>query len=207
MAFATIDDLRSQLGGAAQAAPVDPDYAARMLHPFPPMTVVDRGASILARVKAKRVLELGASGPLHVAVVQAAAAVIGIDRLSSEGVVGFDLDDVSQADLPCASVFPEIVLCGEVLEHLSNPGWTLTRLRRQYPTATLIVSVPNAYTSRGSGHRAKGIENVNGDHVAWHSPRTLRTLLERAGYQVRHWHWYGGQPVTAEGILVIAEAS
>jgi len=219
VSFATIDLLRSQLGTAPkpETQPATAEYAAKMLHPIPEGKVVDRSAFILERVTGKRVLEFGATGPMHDAVVEVAASVFGVDRENGDRVQGFDLDNTEYARLPMMRqpeqgtnldeiVTPEIILCGEVIEHLSNPGWFLTRLKRQYPDVPVIITVPNAFTKIGLGHLAKGLENVNIDHVAWYSPRTLKTLLERAGYEIREFAWYNGTPPHSEGLIVVAHA-
>jgi len=217
VSFATIDLLRSQLGTAPkpETQPATAEYAAKMLHPIPEGKVVDRSAFILERVTGKRVLEFGATGPMHDAVVEVAASVFGVDRENGDRVQGFDLDNTEYARLPMMRqpeqgtnldeiVTPEIILCGEVIEHLSNPGWFLTRLKKQYPGVPVLISVPNAFTKVGSAHLAKGLENVNVDHVAWYSPRTLKTLLNRAGYDIAEFAWYHGTPPYAEGMIVIA---
>lgn len=203
MSYATIDDLRSQLG-ARPKAPGEQSYADKMLHPIPSAIVVDRAAFILEHCAGKRVLEFGASGPMHAAIVKTAFKVVGVDRVDGDGVIGFDLDDVSQTTLPAYGA--DVIVCGEVLEHLSNPGWFLTRLKRQYAGVPTIITVPNAYSHAGHAHMTKGIENVNRDHVAWYSFRTLKTLLERHGYGGYQFAWYGGQPLTAEGLVVLCEA-
>jgi hypothetical protein len=50
-------------------------------------------------------------------------------------------------------------------------------------------------------HLKQGRENVNIDHVAWYSPRTLRTLLERVGYTIQTFAYYHGDGPGAEGVL------
>jgi len=204
MSYATIDDLRESL---ARPTPKvrDPGYVAKMMHEVPESTVVDRAKFVLERVRGKRVLEFGATGKLHDEVRKVASYYFGVDRESSVQVAGFDLDDVSKAHLPADSVFPEIILCGEVLEHLGNPQWFLTRLRRQYASLPVIITVPNALTKIGLRHIDQGTENVNIDHVAYYSYRTLRTLLERVGYGIECFHWYGGDPYTAEGLIVVTK--
>jgi 2-polyprenyl-3-methyl-5-hydroxy-6-metoxy-1,4-benzoquinol methylase len=207
--FKTIDDLRSQLG-ATMPSDADRAYAEKMLHPLPDAKTVDRRAFILERVTGKRVLEFGASGPMHEAIVKAASVVCGVDRESSDGVIGFDLDDVTQAGVPvraeqAVEFHADIVICGEVIEHLSNPGWFLTRLRRQCPGVPVIITVPNAFSAVAAKWAAKGKVNVNGDHVAWYCPQTLRVLLERAGYAIREFYFYGGPGPTSEGLIVVTE--
>lgn len=203
MSFATIDDLRESLAHPARK-PRSPEYVAKMIHGVPAASVVDRIAFVVERVRGKRVLDLGASGHLHEAIVSAADSVIGLDRVSAAGVIACDLDDVTMATLPVPTDFvPQIVVLGEVLEHLSNPGHLLDRLRRRYPNVLLIVSVPNAFSSIAATHMEDGIENVNRDHVCWFSYRTLLTLLERHGYEMAECFWYNGLPLTAEGIVMV----
>ena len=202
-AYATIDDLRSQLGGPIRQSTVDPAYAAKMLHPLPEAKTVDREAFICQHATGKAVLELGASGRLHAALVACAMRCVGIDREPADGVIGFDLDDVTAGPLP--QVDCDLIVCGEVIEHLSNPGWFLTRLQRQYLGVPLIVSVPNAFSQIAAAHVARGVENVNRDHVAWYSPMTLGTLLTRAGYVTGELFYYNGTGPTAEGLIVCAE--
>jgi methyltransferase family protein len=200
VSYATIDALRAELGGKPKQSP---EWVAKMLHPIPPATAVDRVVFLLKHVAGKRVLEFGASGPMHDAIVKAATSVQGVDRADGPGVVGFDLDDVSQTRLPGET--PDIIICGEVLEHLGNPQWFLTRLKRQYAGVPVIITVPNAFAEAGRSYLKQGRECVNGDHVAWYSPTTLSVLLQRAGYSVGGLFWYGGKDPTAEGLIVVTE--
>lgn len=202
MSFATIADLRANLGGRRYSEA----YAAKMLHPFPEGEIVDRIPFITAKVKDKVVLDFGASGELHQAIVAAAKECVGIDREDGDGVIGFDLDDITEPLLPPmgppeVTFQPDVIVCGEVLEHLSNPGWFLTRLKAQYPGVPVIVSVPNGLCSAAQKHLKDGRENVNIDHVAWYSPRTLRTLLDRVGYTIQTFAYYNGDGPKAEGLI------
>lgn len=186
---------------ALRDSPVSPAYAAKQLHPLPEMALVDRTGFLVDVCRGEVVLDIGASGALHEQLVAVAARVYGIDREDGPGVVGVDLDDYHAA-LPRHPDVTRIV-CGEVLEHLSNPGWLLTRLRAAY-TCPLFVTVPNAWGPQPL--LQQGVENVNRDHVCWFSPHTLTVLLERAGYAVRSLAWYNGTPPTCEGLIAIAEA-
>jgi hypothetical protein len=200
MSYATIDDLRVSLGGKTAETP---QYRSKMLHQIPAGTEVDRNEFILNHCRGKRVVEFGASGPLHDAIVVVARAWLGVDRESNGQIIGFDLDDVEFADLPMLDD-AEVIVCGEVLEHLANPGHFLARLRRE-AKVPVIISVPNAFTTVGAKHLRHGYENVNIDHVAWYSPRTLTTLLARYRFTIREFHWYNGNGPQAEGMVVVAE--
>ncbi len=199
MTFDTIDDLRVSL---AQPALADPRYRAKMLHPLPVAPVVDRIPALVAACIGQRVLDLGASGELSTRLRAVARGYTGIDKAAGTDILGCDLDALSTSPLP--QVPCDIIVCAEVLEHLSNPGMLLTRIGMQYPTIPLVITVPNAYSSIAARAVRDGQENVNIDHVAWYSPRTLRTLLERAGYVVTQWQWYHGAPGTAEGLIAHA---
>ncbi len=202
VSYATIDDLRSQLG-ASHSPEAQQRYADKMLHPIPDASVVDRVAFILEYCAGKRVLEVGASGTLHDQIMGVATMTYGIDRKDGPCVEAFDLDDVSQSTLPAHDV--DLVVCGEVLEHLSNPGWFLTRLKRQYGATPTIFTVPNAFSAAAQQHMKRGVENCNRDHCCWFSFRTIKTLLERHGYGGYRFAWYGGQPLTAEGMVIYCE--
>lgn len=207
MTFATIEDLRSQLGGTPTVR--TPEYVAKMMHAIPKATTVDRDTFILERVKGKRVLEFGASGRLSQAIRAAASEYFGVDRQedTAANVRGFDLDDVAERSVPSWSqtlfVRLDVIVCGEVLEHLSNPGWFLARLREQQPNVPVIITTPNAFSKIARKHAEQGTENVNIDHVSWYSPRTLRTLLERVGYTIAEFYFYGGNGPTASGLVVV----
>lgn len=211
MSFSSIDELRSQLGGPVSQQRT-PEYIAKQMHAVPDAPVIDRNKFILGKVKGKHVLSFGASGPLHEQMVAAADTVAGVDRTDSDDIVGFDLDDVSQSDLPIQRLWegplwyePDIIVCGEILEHLSNPGWFLKRLKLQWPFVPVIITVPNAMSTVGLDHMKRGTENVNIDHVSWYSWRTLSTLLSRVGYNIKEFYWYNGQPRFAEGLIVVTE--
>jgi hypothetical protein len=202
MSYATIDDLRSHLG--AKVVPAESAaYAAKMLHALPSGAIVNREAFVLERCLGRKVLEFGASGRLHDELVKV-STVIGVDRHDSDGVIGFDLDDVTQPALP-GPLRVDVVVCGEVLEHLSNPGWFLRRVKDQWPGVPVIVTVPNAFSSIAQAHVKRGVENVNIDHVAWYSPRTLKTLVERVGFSIVAVAYYNGDGPLAEGLIAVLE--
>jgi 2-polyprenyl-3-methyl-5-hydroxy-6-metoxy-1,4-benzoquinol methylase len=201
--FATLDSLRESLASAPGGTVRSPEYVSKMLHDVPDAEVVDRAKFILDQAHGKVVLDIGASGKLHEELVKAAPLCYGIDRQDGNGIVGIDLDDV-RAELP---QFPgiQLIVCGEVVEHLGNPQWFLTRLRAVYPGIPVIVSVPNAFSEIARKHMEQGRENVNVDHAAWYSWRTLTTLAGRAGYAVAEFYWYNGRPGFAEGLVFVLE--
>ena len=196
----TLDDLRTELSGYGNRTA---EYIQKQIHRVPGAPVVVRETFILERCKGQVVLDIGASGPMHEAIVKIANCVYGIDREESPGVMGLNLDDY-HAKLP---YYPAVslVVCGEVLEHLSNCGHFLDKLRATYKGIPVIITVPNAFTDTGRRHMEEGISNVNIDHCYWFDWRTLKTLLARSGYDIKELFWYKGRARFAEGLIVVTE--
>lgn len=206
-----MDAIYDLLPGDVALRGVDEAYAAKQLHRVPEMRVVDRAAFILERCRGRNVLNVGcASGPLHEAIAQVARRVRGVDKdpCTHGDCLRADLDDPWCPDLAALWRLPgvEVVILGEVVEHLCNPGFLLSRLRQYFPEATILLTVPNAFAAAGREWLKRGYLNVNKDHTAWYCPRTLQTLLEKCGYAAEEWYWYGGHPRWAEGIIAVAKA-
>lgn len=187
-----------------------PEYREKQLHPVPDVPLVDRVQFLIERCRGKAVLDIGASGPMHAKIVSVAAKCWGIDRVGNGAeVIECNIDN-PHGDLPRWDDDQrlQLVVCGEVIEHLSNPGSFLKRLREKYRGVPVIITVPNAFSDSGRKQMERGVENCNRDHVAWYSPRTIRTLVEREGYAIREFYWYGheGQrPKFSEGLIVVVE--
>lgn len=184
---------------------LDPGYVTKQLHRIPAAPVVDRVAYIVERCQGKRVLNLGcASGTLHSEINKVSKAIYGVDIL--QGISTWmvcDLDRHPEQILPsCAELGIDIIVAGETLEHLANPGNLLEVLR--VIGAPLLVSVPNAFSDAGRHWLLRGYENVHRDHFAWYSWHTLKALLERSHFQVTDCLWYNGHPYTAEGLIMRA---
>ncbi len=52
------------------------------------------------------------------------------------------------------------------------------------------MTTPNAYKHVNAVAALFGVELVHPDHTAWHSPRTLRTIIERNGWAVEEIGYY-----------------
>lgn len=184
---------------------LDPAYEAKMLKDLEPWPETSREASILEFVKDYVVVDFGASGPMHAAIVDVAKRCYGVDAVPSDGVARCDLDDVSLPWLP-EYIDVERTVCGEILEHLTNPGHFLRRLRKVYPVPS-IISVPNAFSRVGADWIERGVECVNGEHVAYYSQRTLVELLRRTGWRIVAGAWYNGPIARSEGLIVVVEVA
>jgi hypothetical protein len=132
---------------------------------------------------------------LHEKIRRVAEKVVGID-LDGEAVAWLqsrNIPDLYVADATRLAGFlqsirfePDLILAGEVVEHLSRPGDFLEGIRGGIPDhARLVVTVPNAYAYFGILQMVLGYEKVHPEHVAYYSFGTLRELLTRHGYAVQ----------------------
>jgi 2-polyprenyl-3-methyl-5-hydroxy-6-metoxy-1,4-benzoquinol methylase len=146
----------------------------------------------------KRVLDVGcSSGYLAQPLVERNCTVVGIERdqaaaevardICSEVVVG----DVEKLVLPFPRESFDVVLCGDLIEHLHDPDGFLERVRPLLAREGLLVlTTPNVanwairlgllfgrwrYTNRGILDRT---------HLHFFTRRTLVEALERARYRI-----------------------
>ena len=168
------------------------EYDERMFHRIPAAPSVTRHEFIRSECIGKRVLDIGGSGPLAELIKGVAKSYANVDKTDATYCINLDCEPVPVIDV-------DLVVCGEVVEHLSNPGFFLDGLRAY--TVPIIFSVPNAFTKVGTGWIKKGVENVNSDHVSYYSYYTFSNLIKRHGFSVDKFLWYNGSPGTAEGLI------
>jgi 2-polyprenyl-3-methyl-5-hydroxy-6-metoxy-1,4-benzoquinol methylase len=167
---------------------------------------VDRLAHIARLCQGQVVLDLGAmdetafvrkrgSGAwLHEEIARTARRVIGVDVSSAvppEGLTTAPDARIERGDILDLAAFvarldvvPDVVVAGELIEHLDNPLAFLSGLVGVPALAgkRLILSTPNATALHnvliGLGNR----ESAHQDHLCILSYKTLTTLMSRAGY-------------------------
>jgi hypothetical protein len=182
------------------------EYLDKMMHDIPNMSVVDRQGFIVDRCKGKRVINFGSSsGNLHKNISTVASSLFGADKAGDPDLrIDLDDDHYSLSMMPMADVY----VCGEILEHLLAPGLFLRRLRWAMSAegaegCELIITVPNALCGTVKQLAEQGVEHVNGDHVAWYSYYTLKSLIERCAFTLKESYWYNGKPIFAEGLIFV----
>jgi SAM-dependent methyltransferase len=136
---------------------------------------------------------------LHERLQKAASSLVGLD-VSEEGVRwarehGFEAHAVDAQSADAVEALglerAEVVIAGEVIEHLDAPGPFLQAMRKLLePAGILVLTTPNAYRLLNFLSPATGVELIHPDHTAWHSPHTLRNLLQRNGWQVEGIAYY-----------------
>lgn len=151
-----------------------------------------------------RVLDLGCRDGTLTAAYRAGNRLVGADiDLTALGQVGGGLGvPVLCADLndplPFASKAFEVVVAGEILEHLIDPAGFLTEVARVLvPNGRFVGSTPNAFRLRNRWRFLLGREyETDETHLHRFSPGRLGRLLEerfaRVEIQALGGHFLGG---------------
>lgn len=147
---------------------------------------------------------------LHARLAGVASSIVGLD-LSEEGVdwakeQGFEahaVDAQSPESVAALGLEPaDVVVAGEIIEHLDAPGPFLRAMRELLQAdGLLIVTTPNAYRLLNFVAPASGSELIHPDHTAWHSPHTLRNLLVRNGWEVEGMAYYQNPAPRMGGLI------
>ena len=165
------------------------EYEDKMITDIPDTEVIDRRAFILKQCIDKVVLDVGCAGSFHTELKQVSKKCYGIDQVAVKNDPDFKQMEIGKEPIPVYEDV-DIIICGEIIEHLSNPGLFLDELRTSYPAKIKIISVPNAFAGGHQGWIKKGQENTNKDHVAYYSYVTLFSLLNKHGYKIDRFYWY-----------------
>lgn len=168
-------------------------------------STVDRNAYVLARSRGRSVLHVGcaswpfsaelvASGTLlHGRLEQVATRLVGVDTsevgLNHLRQAGFADLHLVQPDEPLDSYVRQgefdVVVAGEVLEHVGNAERFLVGIRSVCtPVTDVVITTPNFASILRNLRLLRGIERVHPDHMYYYSPSTLERLLSRAGFRI-----------------------
>lgn len=167
---------------------------------------VDRIRFVASQCRGRTVLDLGAMDEtafsskrgrgtwLHEAIAASASRVIGIDNSPEVPERGLPTapnaqirrGDVMALDswLGANDFVPEIVVAGELIEHLPNPLQFLRSLAaiERLRGCTLILTTPNATAVHNVAVGLLSRESTHHDHLCILSYKTLNTLFRRAGF-------------------------
>lgn len=161
--------------------------------------IVNRDDFICELCKNKKVLHLGCvdhplleikfrnNDLLHQKLLKEAKELYGIDTdieglkiLKEKSNIGnLFYADIENNELILPSKF-EVIVAGEILEHLNNVGIALTNIYKYLvEDGLLIVTVPNALAFRIFFHTLRKRENIHPAHVSYFSPYTIFNFLQR----------------------------
>lgn len=186
-----------------------PEYGQdEMAHSLPRTKIVDRIPWLVEQCRGKRVIHVGfadagfreeqgrAGSWLHGHLAEVAAELVGLDA-DEPGVAaavdaGFDahvVDCTDAAEVVALGLEPaDVVLAGEVIEHLGAPGPFLEAMASLCaPGGTLIVTTPNSYgLVNVVASITRRVEVNHPDHVVMFTWRTLTQLMARSGWTPEH---------------------
>ena len=120
----------------------------------------------------------------------------GIDVLVSKGYSNLYQADLEKLDEVDVNEKFDVIIAGEMIEHLNNPGLFLNGIKRfMNPETQLIVTTINAYCGMrfliyGLRGRGGSLEPVHPDHIAYYSYSTLKLILERHKFAVDGFMFY-----------------
>lgn len=133
---------------------------------------------------------------LHFRVARIARQTVGIDHAAPivaelrTAYPRLDLRacDVEEVETGLGDEQPfELVILGDILEHLSNPGRALDGIRRVLvDDGEILVTCPNAFGLPNYGRFLFGRFREGPDHVGSYTKYTLTNLLKRHGFVVQH---------------------
>jgi SAM-dependent methyltransferase len=205
---------------------LDGDDEVAWLQPLPGDAPVDRTDLILELARGGRVIHLGFTDErqteaklrsgrwLHARLAEVSDELVGLDvddagvaQAQDAGYEAHVVDVQDRAALEQLALEPaDLVVAGEIVEHLESPGAFLRAVSVLLkPDGRLVVTTPNAYRLPGFLAPVLGQELIHPDHVGIHSIHTLRTLGTRAGYRIDRLGYYQNRavvPATPTGRIV-----
>jgi 2-polyprenyl-3-methyl-5-hydroxy-6-metoxy-1,4-benzoquinol methylase len=96
----------------------------------------------------------------------------------------------------------DLIIAGDVIEHLPNPGIFLESCARVLsPTGKITISTVNSF---GATRFVKALvfhEAVHSEHTAYYSHKTMKRLLEMSGLEGRDFGYYRAERVPHQRTL------
>lgn len=163
--------------------------------------ITDRISYLSEQVADKEVLDVGVvahredaeeSGAwLHAHLRDSARSILGIDILEKEVLAlkkkGYHVKVHDLVAKPLAGSNFDVAVCGDVLEHVDNPGNFIKHLSQCLkPGGKVFFTLPNPwYMNYVLKAFFKGSQySESADHVAWYDQHTLTELLGRFGFEL-----------------------
>lgn len=125
---------------------------------------------------------------LHGQLYEIGDEVVGLDYEEAEVARlqerGYDVICGNAESLDLDERF-DVVVAGELIEHLSNVGGFLDGAREHLrPGGELIVTTPNPWAFHRFKQAVFGEVFANEEHTCWFDERTLRQVFARHGFEV-----------------------
>jgi len=115
--------------------------------------------------------------------IDAQAVAMVREQIGHTNVILADLSESVPPEVQAGKPW-DILVAGEIVEHLDNPVLFLAGLGRNLKglCSGIIITVPNAFRDTNFRRLRSGTEFINSDHRYWFTPYTLAKVLTRAGY-------------------------
>lgn len=179
-----------------------------------PVLVPDRKEKIVELCTNKSVLHLGFiqhshlyekliadKNWLHEKINTVAANLVGIDYLGEDvNIIRAKYNyecyygDVTKLDRLSLDKKFDVIICGELIEHVENAGLMLDGIKKfMYPNSILIITTPNPWSRSRIKLISDGVledEWLNKEHTCWYSFGTLKQLLARKGFSEIKYGYY-----------------
>jgi SAM-dependent methyltransferase len=191
----------------SRVTPDEPDAIDQwdMVHVLPPARLVDRIGYLREAVRGRRAAHLGFADArcatfqghhdawLHDVLAASASELVGLDideagveAARAEGHEAYCVDCRDSAAVAALGVGPaDVVVIGELIEHLDDPGSMLEGVRALVkPDGRIVITTPNAHGLFNVCAALASRELNHPDHVALFSWFTLSNLLARHGWAV-----------------------
>lgn len=128
---------------------------------------------------------------LHRNLAEVAESCKGIDILAEDVETlreqGYDVEVHDLTAAPMAEQF-ELVVMGEIIEHLGAPEPFLENVRRSLTDdGLLVLSTPNPYMLNRAWHAMRGRFPDSVDHGVLIGPGNLAELATRSGFRLQTW--------------------
>jgi 2-polyprenyl-3-methyl-5-hydroxy-6-metoxy-1,4-benzoquinol methylase len=131
---------------------------------------------------------------LHHRLSLVASELVGLDNVPSAAEVlnerGYKIviGDAEQFQLDRSF---DVVVAGDLIEHLSNPGLFLNSCRRHmHDHSILVVTTPNPFSAERSARAIlQNRVSANRQHVCWIDPTVMFELVTRLGFRIRRFDW------------------
>lgn len=136
---------------------------------------------------------------VHRGIKEVAKEVVGLDNAEEEVKLlnqrGYNIvvGDTENFDLQTCF---EVVVCGELLEHVNNPGLVLQNVKKHLAKeGILIVTTPNSESMLWVLYNlVYGRVPCNPTHVCWYNYQTLRELCRRYDFEPVATYYGVGNP-------------
>lgn len=185
------------------------------LHRLPKAAPVDREATLVEVARGKRTVHVGfvdehlletrvATGTwLHARLAGVASSLVGLD-VAEDGVAwarghgyeAYTVDGQSPEAVRALGLAPaDVVIAGEVIEHLDAPGPFFRAMRELVgPDGRLVVTTPNQINFVAGLVPVTGREAMHPDHMVAFSVRTLKAIGARNGWELEKVAYYQHRP-------------